>query len=122
MNYEKEDQTMPEEELLKNNKRKKKEKRDKKVKVTSLAERNEARREYNDAIYYEKLSEEKPDITKPLQKGSVDMWFLLWSMILLCFGIVMCYSAGVVDAVESYDDPLHYLVRNIIFRDRKSVV
>ena len=27
----------------------------------------------------------------------------------------MCYSAGVVDAVESYDDPLHYLVRNIIF-------
>jgi cell division protein FtsW (lipid II flippase) len=42
------------------------------------------------------------------------MWFLLWSMILLCFGIVMCYSAGVVDAIENYDNPLHYLVRNII--------
>ena len=116
MNYEKEDQAMPKEELLKNKKRKKNENREKKkVKVTSLAERNEAKREHNDAIYYEKLTEEKPDITKPLQKGSVDMWFLLWAMILLCFGIVMCYSAGVVDAVESYDDPLHYLVRNILF-------
>ena len=117
MKYETEDQTMPEEELLNDKKTKKREKREKKkskVKVSSLAERNEAKREYNDAIYYEKISEEKPDIAQPLQKGSVDMWFLLWSMILLCFGIVMCYSAGVVDAVESYDDPLHYLVRNII--------
>ena len=120
MDFENEDQAMPEEELSekeirKKEKREKKDKKDKKVKVTSLSQRNEARREYNDAIYYEKITEEKADITKPLQKGSVDMWFLLWSMILLCFGIVMCYSAGVVDAVESYDDPLHYLVRNIIF-------
>ena len=118
MKYEIEDQAMPEEEVSENKKNKKSEKRAKKrtrVKSTSLAERNEARREYKDAIYYEKITEEKPDITKPLQKGSVDMWFLLWSMILLCFGIVMCYSAGVVDAFETYDDPLHYLERNILF-------
>ena len=58
MNYEKEDQAMPKEELLKNKKRKKNENREKKkVKVTSLAERNEAKREHNDAIYYEKLFE-----------------------------------------------------------------
>ena len=111
MNFDKEDQAMLDKEETK---RKKEKKKKKKVKVTSLAERNEARREYRDAIYYEKLNEEKPDIAKPLQKGSVDMWFLLWAMILLCFGIVMCYSAGVVDAVESYDDPLHYLIRNVI--------
>ena len=109
MNFDKEDQAMPNEKRVGIKKEKKK------VKVTSLAERNEARREYRDAIYYEKLNEEKPDIAKPLQKGSIDMWFLLWAMILLCFGIVMCYSAGVVDAAESYDDPMHYLVRNIIF-------
>ena len=117
MKYEAEDQYMPEEELSENKTDKKAAKRKKKrtrVKSTSLAERNEARREYKDAIYYEKLNEEKPDIAKPLQKGSVDMWFLLWAMILLCFGIVMCYSAGVVDAVENYDDPLHYLGRNIL--------
>ena len=99
----------------KKTKKKKKEKRGLKVKINSLAIRNEEKREYRDAIYYEKISEEKLDTAKPLQKGSVDMWFLLWAMILLCFGIVMCYSAGVVDANESYDDPLHYLVRNIIF-------
>ena len=123
MNYEEEDQAMPEEELLKENKRKnkdkskkeKKEKRSVKVKVKALIAKNEAKREYNDAIYYEKLNEQRDDIAKPLEKGSIDMWFLLWAMILLCFGIVMCYSAGVVDAIESYDDPLHYLGRNILY-------
>ena len=124
MDYEKEDKSMPEEELVKNkvskenkkrDKTSKKEKKKSKITITSLVQRNEEKREHNDAIYYEKLTEQKADTAQPLQKGSVDMWFLLWSMILLCFGIVMCYSAGVVDAVESYDDPLHYLVRNIIF-------
>jgi cell division protein FtsW len=117
VNYEEEDQAMPEEELLKNNKRKdkgKKEKRSVKVKINALVAKGEVRREHNDAVYYEKLNAKKPDIAQPLQKGSVDMWFLLWAMILLCFGIVMCYSAGVVDAIESYDDPLHYLVRNVL--------
>ena len=117
MDYEKEDKSMPEKELLekqKNKKTKKSEKKKSKITITSLIQRNEEKREQNDAIYYEKISEKKADITQPLKKGSVDMWFLLWSMILLCFGIVMCYSAGVVDAVENYEDPLHYLVRNII--------
>ena len=135
MKNKKEDQAMPEEKLLEeldkeldkkideknakisgNNKDKKqkREKRSMKVKVQALVEKNEAKRELNDAVYYEKLNEEAPDLAKPLEKGSVDMWFLLWAMILLCFGIVMCYSAGVVDAVENYDDPFRYLVRNVI--------
>ena len=88
---------------------------EKKVKVRSLAARNERRREYNDAIYYEKITEEKLDAAKPLTRGGVDMWFLLLSMILLCFGIVMCYSAGAFDASKNYDDSAYYLVRNVIF-------
>ena len=88
---------------------------EKKVKVRSLAARNERRREYKDAIYYEKITEEKIDTAKPLKKGGVDMWFLLWSMILLCFGIVMCYSAGAFDASMNYDDSTYYLLRNILF-------
>lgn len=87
----------------------------KKVRVSSLAERNERRREYKDAIYYEKITEEKLDTAKPLKKGGVDMWFLLWSMVLLCFGIVMCYSAGAFDASMNYDDSTYYLLRNILF-------
>ena len=86
-----------------------------KVKINSLVEKKEEKREYNDAIYYEKITEEKLDTAKPLKKGSVDMWFLLWSMILLCFGIVMCYSAGAFDASLNYDDSTYYLVRNILF-------
>ena len=86
-----------------------------KVKINSLVEKKEEKREYKDAIYYEKITEEKLDTAQPLKKGSVDMWFLLWSMILLCFGIVMCYSAGAFDASLNYDDSTYYLVRNIIF-------
>ena len=122
MKKEKENQAMPKEDNAKSKKVKKeatpkvpREKKTAKMRIEALVAKNEAKREYNDAVYYEKLTEEKLDTTKPLQKGSIDMWLLLWAMILLCFGIVMCYSAGVVDAVESYDDPLHYLVRNVIF-------
>lgn len=95
--------------------KKEKSKKGRKVKINSLAERREAKREYKDAIYYEPITEEKLDTAKPLKKGGVDMWFLLWSMILLCFGIVMCYSAGAFDAAQSYDDSSYYLIRNIIF-------
>ena len=92
-----------------------KEKKGLRVKINSFVEKNEEKREYNDAIYYEKLTEEKQDTAKPLKKGSVDMWFLLWAMILLCFGIVMCYSAGAFDASVNYDDSAYYLIRNILF-------
>ena len=117
MDNEKENQAMPEDDFEKSEEigKAEKKKKESKVKIKSLAARNEERREYKDAIYYEKISETMPDITKPLKKGSIDMWFLLWAMILLCFGIVMCYSAGVVDATESYDSSTHYLVRNVLF-------
>lgn len=96
-------------------KKNEKKKKGLKVRINSLVQRNEEKREYNDAIYYEKITEEKLDTTKPLKKGNVDMWFLLWAMILLCFGIVMCYSAGAFDATQSYDDSSYYLIRNILF-------
>ena len=117
MDNEKENQAMPEDDFDQSEEigKAEKKKKESKVKIKSLAARNEERREYKDAIYYEKISETKPDITKPLKKGSIDMWFLLWAMILLCFGIVMCYSAGVVDATENYDSSTHYLVRNVLF-------
>ena len=54
MNYEEKDQDMPEEEL-KDEKRKIKAKREKKtlkVRINSLVERNEQRREYNDASLF----------------------------------------------------------------------
>ena len=87
-------------------------------KAEELSEQREEKLERNDPIYLEPLKpkkEERQEGTAPLCKGAVDKWFLLWSLMLLCFGIVMCYSAGVVEAEVQYDDPTHYLVRNLIF-------
>ena len=87
-------------------------------KINDLMRKREDRLEAVDPIYTEPLTpreDDGADESAPLCKGPVDKWFLLWSMMLLCFGIVMCYSAGVVEAQVQYDNPTHYLVRNLIF-------
>ena len=87
-------------------------------KKEELSEKREEKLERNDPIYLEPLKPKAVEVQEgraPLCKGAVDKWFLLWSMMLLCFGIVMCYSAGVVEAEVQYDNPTYYLVRNLIF-------
>ena len=48
--------------------------------------------ERNDPIYTEPLTpvKEEQEGTAPLCRHGVDKWFLIWAMMLLCFGIVMC--------------------------------
>ncbi len=86
-------------------------------KIDDLSKKHEDHLERNDPIYLEPLTvkEEEDEGRQPLCRGPVDKWFLLWSFMLLCFGIVMCYSAGVVEAEVMYDNPTYYLVRNLIF-------
>lgn len=86
-------------------------------KIVELRERHEDMLERNDPIYTEPLTpvKEEEEGTAPLCRGGIDKWFLLWAMMLLCFGIVMCYSAGVVEATVEYDNPTYYLVRNLMF-------
>lgn len=86
-------------------------------KIVELRERHEDMLERNDPIYTEPLTpiKEEQEGTAPLCRGGIDKWFLLWAMMLLCFGIVMCYSAGVVEATVEYDNPTYYLVRNLMF-------
>ena len=86
-------------------------------KVEEIKEKHEDFLERNDPIYHEPLTPVKVEDEgrAPLCKGSIDVWFLIYAFLLLCFGIVMCYSAGVVEATVMYDDPTHYLVRNLIF-------
>ena len=79
----------------------------------AIADRNE--RALNDSILYAPLKEEEKDETAPLHKGSVDMWFLLWAMLLLCFGAVMSYSASAVYAEQKYDSSTYFLWRYILF-------
>ena len=108
MDNEREDQKLPASDI---NGKKKLKTRIKNV----LAEREE-NMAVNDVIFYEKLSgEEDIDERAPLAKGSVDMWFLLWSMLLICFGAVMSYSASAVYAEQRYDSSTYFLWRYIIF-------
>ena len=88
-------------------------------KIKSGVKRALARREekliYNDVIFKEPIHPEPEEAPKPLTKGSVDMWFLLWAMILVCFGAVMSYSASAVYAEQKFDNSGYFVVRYILF-------
>ncbi len=93
-----------------------KEKKSLKIRIKSALEKREEDMAINDVIFTEKLTPAEPDDeTKPLNKGSVDMWFLLWTMLLICFGAVMSYSASAVYAEKNYDSATYFLWRYIIF-------
>lgn len=93
-----------------------KEKKSLKIRIKSALEKREENMAINDVIFTEKLTPaETEDETKPLNKGSVDMWFLLWTMLLICFGAVMSYSASAVYAEKNYDSATYFLWRYIIF-------
>lgn len=86
-------------------------------KIEDVKEWNEDRLERNDDIYLEPVgrASEKEDVTVPLCKGGVDKIFLLLSMLLLCFGAVMSYSASAVYAEQRYDDAAYFLWRYVLF-------
>ncbi len=86
-----------------------------KRKVKGALIKREDKLAYNDVIFSEPLTEKAEEAPKPLVKGSVDMWFLLWAMILVCFGAVMSYSASAVYAEQKFDNSSYFLVRYIIF-------
>ena len=62
------------------------------------------------------------DERAPLKKGGIDMWFLLWSMILVCLGAVMSYSASAVYAEREFGNSAHFLWRYILFAVIASVI
>ena len=85
-------------------------------------ERAEQRRAETDVIFREPLHPAPEEPTKPLVRGSVDMWFLLWAMLLVCFGAVMSYSASAVYAEQKYDSATYFVVRYIFFTVLASLV
>ncbi|MBQ8331540.1 MAG: cell division protein FtsW [Clostridia bacterium] len=92
-------------------------------KLTELRRKQEAKRIENDVVFKEPLTPAPPaDETAPLAKGSIDMWFLLWAMLLVCFGAVMSYSASAVYAEREYDSSTYYLWRYILFAVVATVV
>ena len=91
--------------------------------VQSFRKKQELRRIENDAVFKEPLTPPPAvDESAPLTRGSVDMWFLLWSMLLICFGAVMSYSASAVYAEQRYDSSTYYLWRYLLFAVVATVV
>lgn len=91
-------------------------------KVDQAIARKEEKAAATDSIFSEKLTPTPIDETKPLRRGSVDMWFLLWAMLLICFGAVMSYSASAVYAEKEYDSSTYFLWRYVIFTLASAVV
>ena len=50
-----------------------------------------------------------------MAKGSIDMWFMLIVLALLCFGAVMSFSASAVYAKQHYGESTYFLWRYIMF-------
>ncbi len=86
-----------------------------KIKLRERGEVAEVRRIENDVIFHEPLHPVPEEPPRPLVRGSVDMWFLLWAMLLVCFGAVMSYSASAVYAEQKYDSATYFVVRYILF-------
>ncbi len=101
------------EEKEKENKSQLPDKAEKKERVTlfkRVQKKNEERSAEKDVIFSEPLTPEKAvDERAPLQKGTIDMWFLLWAMILVCFGAIMSYSASSVYAEQEGFSAFKYL-------------
>ena len=86
------------------------------IMISSALKKREENMAQNDVIFYEPLNEAEIDERAPLNKGSIDMWFLLWSLLLVCFGAVMSYSASSVYAEQVLgESTTYFLWRYIIF-------
>ena len=84
-------------------------------KVRGALERREERLAREDVIFKEPLHPAPEEPPKPLTRGNVDMWFLLWSMLLICFGAIMSYSASSVYAEQKYDNAAYFFIRYVLF-------
>ena len=93
-----------------------------KIKLRESGEEAKIRRAETDVIFQEPLHPGPEEPSRPLARGSVDMWFLLWAMLLVCFGAVMSYSASAVYAEQKYDSATYFVVRYILFTVIATVV
>ncbi len=86
-----------------------------KGKIKGALERRKEKLASEDPVFLEPITPEEPPKAVPLVKGNVDVWFLLWAMILICFGAIMSYSASAVYAEQKYDDSTYFLLRYVLF-------
>ena len=83
--------------------------------VKAALERREQRLINNDPVFSEPLTPKAPEAPGKLVKGNIDTYFLIWALVLICFGALMQYSASAVYAEQKYDSRTYLLWRYIIF-------
>ncbi len=70
----------------------------------------------NDIVFKEPITPKEAEESQiVLQKGNVDMWFLLWAMVLICLGAIMSYSASAVYAEQRFDSSAYFFLRYVLF-------
>lgn len=88
-----------------------------KEKIENYLQKRREIRYRQDIVFSETITphdsfEEKETV---IYRNGVDVRFLIYVIVLLCFGAVMSYSASYVYAEQKYDDSSYFLVRYIIF-------
>ena len=71
--------------------------------------------EFSKAIAPDHASHTSGEGEAVIYRNGIDMRFLIYVVVLLCFGAVMSYSASYVYAEQKYDDSSYFIIRYIIF-------
>ena len=83
--------------------------------VKNMLDKRAQRLAENDIVFKEPLTPPAEGEPTVLSRGNVDMWFLLWSMVLICFGAIMSYSASAVYAEQKFDSASYFFLRYVLF-------
>lgn len=87
-----------------------------KRKSDRFLERRVTRIMKQDAALLDPLQETaENEAPRTVVRGGVDGWFLLFAVLLLCFGAVMSYSASSVYAQAEYGDSMYFFKRYLFY-------
>ena len=88
--------------------------------INEYTERRRERRYVNDEAFHKSIAPDRVSSNEEDNKGviyrnGVDTRFLVYVILLLCFGAVMMYSATYVSAEQKFGDSAYFISRYIIF-------
>lgn len=89
-----------------------------KEKIERYRRERRERRYRQDVVFSETITPRKtPDgeEERVIYRNGIDVRFLIYVILLICFGAVMSFSASYVYAEQKYDDASYFIVRYIIF-------
>lgn len=88
--------------------------------INEYMERRRERTYANDEAFHRSItpdhaSSNKEENERVIYRNGVDTRFLIYVILLLCFGAVMSYSASYVYAEQKYGDSSYFIIRYIFF-------